>query len=55
MEKNTTPVTQFLNPPLTELLQETGGPCLSMIIPLEKLNPQREANKRLTEDLLVTK
>jgi hypothetical protein len=52
MEKNTTPVTQFLNPPLTELLQETGGPCLSMIIPLEKLNPQREANKRLTEDLL---
>lgn len=53
MEKKSIPNDQFLKVALQGLIHEIGGPCLSMTIPFEKLNPQREANKRLLEELLT--
>lgn len=36
---------------LSKLLVDKGGPCLSITVPLEKLNPTRESNKRILKEI----
>lgn len=52
MEVTTIIESKLLGEELAFLLHDKGGPCLTMTIPLEKLNPTREANKRRVLELV---